>query len=234
VLYSHESDLWTGGDHRAQVERVGDVLAALQIQAPVVKHLADAPAPAVLVLAGAAALSPLDAVELKRRVEAGASVLVLGELGAVDDAGREAATPLPTGKPAGVKVGKGTVVALPALPAPRPGTLLDPTQLEWMARPLAGLLGRGRRAASVAGRTPVLAALYRNEERLDAHLVTLGPGVAQGATLFLGLHVAGTVRRARFQSAGGRDEKIVMNPSGYSISTVLPAFQGYAVLTVGA
>ena len=48
--------------------------------------------------------------------------------------------------------------------------------------------------------------------------------------LFLGLHVAGAVRRARFQSAGGADEKIVMNPSGYSISTVLPSFRGYAVL----
>src|SRR5919201_3130261 len=82
VLYSHESDLWTGGDHRAQVERVGDVLAALQIQAPVVKHLADAPASAVLVLAGATALSPLDAVELKRRVEAGAGGLLLGAPGA--------------------------------------------------------------------------------------------------------------------------------------------------------
>jgi hypothetical protein len=58
--------------------------------------------------------------------------------------------------------------------------------------------------------------------------------VAQGATLFLGLHVAGTARRARFQSASGRDEKITMNPSGYSISTVLPAFKGYAVLSVGA
>jgi hypothetical protein len=234
VLYSHEADLWSGGDHRAQVERAGDVLAALQIQAPVVLSLADAPQNAVLVLAGAAALSSLEALELKRRVEAGASAIAFGDLGAVDDAGRDVAPPLPAGKPAGVKIGKGTLVQLPALPAPRPGTLLEPAQLEAIAKPLSGLLGRGRRAASVAGRAPVLAVLYRNEERLDAHLVTLGPGAAQGATLFLGLHVAGTARRARFQSADGRDEKIVMNPSGYSISTVLPAFQGCAVLSVGA
>jgi hypothetical protein len=86
----------------------------------------------------------------------------------------------------------------------------------------------------VAGRTPVFVALYRNEERLDAHLVSLGASPAQGSTLFLGLHVTGTVRRARFQSASGADEKIVMNPSGYSISTVLPAFRGYAVLSIGA
>ncbi|MFL5272423.1 MAG: hypothetical protein ACJ79E_10215 [Anaeromyxobacteraceae bacterium] len=234
ILYSHEADLWTGGDHRVQVERAGDALAALQIQAPVVTRLDDAPPHSVLVLAGAAKLGPQEAAELKRRVEAGAGALVVGELGAVDSSGREAPAPLPVGKPAGVRVANGTVATIPPLPAPRPGAVLEPAQLDALARPVAMLLGRGRRAASVAGRTPVLAALYRNEERLDAHLVTLGAGVAQGATLFLGLHVAGTARRARFQSAGGGDEKITMNPSGYSISTVLPAFKGYAVLSVGA
>jgi hypothetical protein len=233
ILYSHGADLWTGGDHRAQVERAGDVLAALQIQAPVVASIADAPPHAVLVLAGAAALSPVETAELKRRLEGGASAIAFGDLGAVDEVGRETVLQLPAAKPAGVKVEKGTLVQLAALPAPRPGTLLDPTQLEPIAKPIAALLGRGRRAASVAGRAPVLATLYRNDERLEAHLVTLGQGPAQGATLFLGMHVAGTVRRARFQSASGRDEKIVMNPSGYSISTVLPAFQGYAVLTIG-
>jgi hypothetical protein len=234
ILYSREADLWTGGDHRVQVERVGDALAALQIQAPVVTRLDDAPPHAVLVLAGAAKLAPPEAAELKRRVEAGASALIIGDLGAVDEMGRDAPSPLPPGKPAGVRVGNGNVAAIAPLPAPRPGAVLEPAKLDALSRPVAMLLGRGRRAASVAGRTPVLATLYRNEERLDAHLVTLGPGVAQGATLFLGLHVAGTAGRARFQSASGHDEKITMNPSGYSISTVLPAFKGYAVLSVGA
>jgi hypothetical protein len=234
VLYSPESDLWTGGDHREQVERAADALAALHIQAPVVLRVADAPVGAALVLAGAAALPPIEALELKRRVEAGGSALVFGELGAVDDAGREATSPLPAGKPGGVRIGTGTLVSLRAFPAPRPGTPLEPSQLEPLARALGALLGKGRRAASVAGRTPVFVALYRNEERLDAHLVSLGASPAQGSTLFLGLHVTGTVRRARFQSASGADEKIVMNPSGYSISTVLPAFKGYAVLSIGA
>ncbi|HET9596360.1 MAG TPA: hypothetical protein VFP65_12300 [Anaeromyxobacteraceae bacterium] len=216
------------------MERAGDALAALQVQAPVVMRVADAPADAALVLAGCRELPPREAQELRRRVEAGGSALVFGEVGAVDDAGREATAPLPAGKPAGVKVGNGTVFALPPLPAPRPGTLPEMSQLEGLARALGLILGRARRAASAAGRTPLFVALYRNEGRLDAHLVALGTsGPAQGATLFLGLHVAGTARRARFQSASGRDEKIVMNPSGYSISTVLPAFEGYAVLTVG-
>jgi hypothetical protein len=234
ILYSPQSDLWTGGDHREQVERAGDALAALHIQAPVMMKVADVPPTAAIVLAGASALPPLEALELKRRVEAGASALVIGEFGATDEAGREAPSPLPAGKPTGVKIGEGSLVALPALTPPRPGALLEPAQLEPLVRALSVLLGKGRRAASVAGRTPIFVALYRNEERLDAHLVSLGPAAAQGVTLFLGLHVAGTVRRARFQSASGSDEKIVMNPSGYSISTVLPAFQGYAVLTIGA
>lgn len=233
VLYSPEADLWTGGDHRAQVERAGDALAALHAQAPVALRLADVPSSATLVLAGAASLPPADAQEVTRRVEAGGAVLVIGELGSVDGAGRRAAPPLPPGKVTGAKVGKGVVVALPALPAARPGTLLDPAQLPALSRALSVLLGKGRRAASVAGRTPVLVALARRGDRLEAHLVSLGPAPAQGATLFLGVHVAGAARKARFQSAAGQDERIQMNPSGYSISTVLPAFQGYAVLTIG-
>jgi len=234
VLYSPECDLWTGGDHREQVERAGDALGALHIQAPVVMRVADAPPGAALVLAGAAALPQLEAAELRRRIEAGGGALVFGDLGAVDDAGREAPPPLPAGKPAGAKFGKGTVVGQRAWPAPRPGAPAEPAALEPLARALSVLLGKGRRAASVAGRTLIFVALYRNEERLDAHLVSLGPEPAQGAMLFLGQHVTGTARRARFQSASGADEKIVMNPSGYSISTVLPAFQGYAVLSIGA
>jgi hypothetical protein len=234
VLYSAETDLWTGGDHREQVERIGDALAALQIQAPVVMRVGDAPPKATLVLAGATALPHREALELKRRVEAGGSALVVGEAGAVDDAGRPTPFPLPAGKPTGVKLGAGTLAATKALPPFRPGTLPEPAQLEPLSRALATVLGRSRRAANAAGRCRLLIALYRNSERLDAHLVTLDQGAAQGTTLFLGLHVAGEARRARFQSASGADERIVMNPSGYSISTVLPSFQGYAVLSIGA
>lgn len=235
VLYSAEADLWSGGDHREQVQRAGDALAALQLQAPVVLRVSDAPAGAALVLAGASALAPLEVTALKRRLEAGGGVVVFGELGAVDEAGRPIDPGLPQGKPAGVRVGQGTLVSLPPLPPPRPGGApIEPGPLEPVARAMSVVLGRSRRAASVTGRSPVLVALYRDGERLEAHLVPLGAGPVQGATLFLGVHVAGAASRARFQSENGADERIVMNPSGYSISTVLPAFQGYAVLTVGA
>jgi len=234
LLYSSASDLWTGGDHRAQLERAGDALAALQIQAPVVHRAAEAPPGAVLVLAGAGALAPLEAVEVRRRLEAGGGVLCLGEPGGVDEAGRPAALPFPAGRASGLAVGAGTLIQLPALAAPRAGTLPDPRGLEELSRGLALLLGRGRHAISTAGRSPLLVAAYRVGGRVDAHLATLQAGPAQGTTLFLGLRVAGEARRGRFKGQGGEDERIPLNPSGYAVSTVLPSFGGYAVLSVPA
>jgi hypothetical protein len=233
VLYSPECDLWTAGAHREAAERAGEALAALHVQAPVVLRVEDAPANATLVLAGARALAAREARAVMRRVESGGGVIAFGAVGAVDEAGRKAPSPLPAGKPGGAKVGKGVFAGLDPLPAPRPGQLLDERPLEPVSRALAATLGRSRRAAGVAGRAPLLVVMAQNEERLDAHLVTLA-GPAQGVTLFVGGHLAGGARRARFQSAAGADERIVLNPSGNSLSTVLPAFEGYAVLSLPA
>jgi hypothetical protein len=232
VLYSAEADLWTGGRHRLSVERAGDALAELHVQAPVVLRVSDAPPDAALVLCDAAALSPSEAKEVRRRIEGGTPVLAFGASGQVDEAGRPAGAFLPSGKPGGVRVGAGTLAELPSL-APEKGTAapVDPAAIE---KAVSVLLRKGRRAARVAGRTPVLAVLHRTADALDVHLVALGPDRAQGATLFLGLHVAGGVRRARFISADGADVRIPMNPSGYSISTVLPSFRGYAILSLAA
>lgn len=230
LLYSAEADLWTGGRHRRSVERAGDALAALHVQAPVVMRVQDAPPGAVLVLADAGALSALEASQARRRIEAGGTVIAFGAPAAVDEGGRQTGAFLPAGKPGGVRVGSGTLVELPPLaPEKGPGGAPD---LEALERALGGILGRGRRAARVAGRAQVLVVLSRTGEALDVHLVA--PERAQGATLFLGEHVAGGVRRGRFVSSDGSDVRIPLNPSGYSISTVLPSFKGYAVLSVSA
>jgi len=42
------------------------------------------------------------------------------------------------------------------------------------------------------------------------------------------------VRKGRFRSADGADVPIRLNPSGPAFSTVLPAFSGYAVLSLGS
>ena len=81
---------------------------------------------------------------------------------------------------------------------------------------------------------PIVVVLHRSEGTLLAHLVAPDDAPARGTTLFLGVHVAGGARRARFVSADGSDVRIPMNPSGYSVSTVLPAFRGYAVLSLSA
>ncbi len=230
VLYSSEADLWTNGRHRLSVARAVEVLSALHLQSPVVTRIHDAPPEAVLVLADAVALTAQEAKEVERRLEAGAQVLAFGEPAQVDELGRPAGTFLPAGKAGGIKVGSGTLAELPSL-APEKGTpeVLEPGALE---KALAVLLARGRRAAGVSGRSPLLVVLQKTGDSLDVHLVTLGPERAQGVTLFIGAHIAGGVRRGRFVSSDGSDVRIPLNPSGYSLSTVLPSFQGYAVLSL--
>lgn len=236
VLYSQDSDLWTAGRHRVAVEEAGEALAALHVQAPVVLRVADAPPSAALVLAETRALAAVEIQAVVRRLEAGGSVLTFGRVSAADASGRPAHhDALPEGKPGGVRVGKGTLVSFPTL-APRPSTGLapGPTSLDPISRALSLLLGKGRRAASVVARSPVQVALYQDDSTLEAHVVSLSGEPVRGATLFLGSHVAGSVKWARFQSVDGTDDRIAMNPSGYSLSTVLPAFRGYAVLSLSA
>ena len=229
ILYSPEADLWSGGRHRAAVERVAEALAALHVQAPVVLRVGDAPPGAVVVFAGARGIPPHDAKEARRRLEAGQGVLAFGEPACADETGRLLPGFLPSAKPAGTRVGAGVCAALPAVEengAPGP---IEPVLLE---RAVSAVLGRGRRASSVAGRAEVLVVLHRVPGAIFAHLFAGGAGRAQGATLFLGQHVAGGARRGRFISADGQDVRIPMNPSGSSVSTVLPAFRGYAILSL--
>lgn len=230
VVYSADADLWTNGRHRLSVARAGEALAALHLQAPVVTRVQDAPATAALVLADAQGLSSHEAKEIERRLQAGAAVLAFGEPSQVDEGGRPAGAFLPAGKPGGVKVGSGTFAVLPPL-SPEKGSPA-PIEPAVLGKSLAALLGRGRRAGGVSGRTPLLVVMYRSGETLDVHLVTVGPERAQGVTLFLASDLAGGVRRGRFHSSDGSDVVIRLNPSGYSLSTVLPSFQGYAVLTL--
>ena len=230
VLYSAEADLWTGGRHRAAVERAVELLSALHVQAPVVLRVQDAPPQAALVLADAVALSPLEAKDVRRRLDAGAPVLAFGEPAAVNEVGRPGDPFLPSAKARGTKVGNGTLALVPPLFPEKRGE--KPPDAESVDRALAAVLGRGRRAAGVAARVPLLVVLHRAGGTLLAHVVAPDGERAQGATLFLGLHLAGGARRARFVSADGADVRIPMNPSGYSVSTVLPAFRGYAVLSL--
>jgi hypothetical protein len=213
------------------VALAAEALAAHHVQAPVVTRLADVPAGAAVVLADAAGLTAQEARELSRRLEAGSGVLTFGEASRVDEAGRTLGPFLPAGKPGGVKAGGGTVAQLPAL-VPEGGgeAAVDDGQLE---KALAALLGKGRRAVGVTGRARLTATLWRRGDAVDVHLVAPGGERAQGNTLFVGLHLAGGHRKARFRAAEGSEVEIRLNPSLSSVSTILPAFSGYAVLSLG-
>ena len=228
LLYSAEADLWSGGRHRRAVELAGAALRALHVQAPVVQRVADAPAGATLVLAGATGLTTHEGREAARRLEAGGHLLCIGAPSRVDGSGRDQGAFLPSAKPGGVRSGLGLLAQVE--PSGAGGAAIDGGDLE---KALAALLGR-RRAVGVTGRARLSAWLWRREGGLDLHLATLGGERAQGSMLFLGQHVAAGARRARFRSAEGSDVEIRLNPSGQSVSTVLPAFHGYAVLGLDA
>jgi hypothetical protein len=231
LLYSADADLWSGGRHRRAVALAAEALAAHHVQAPVVTRLSDVPAGAAVVLADAAGLTAQEARALTRRLEAGAGVLAFGEPSRVDEAGRALGPFLPAGKPGGVKAGGGTFAQLPALVRERGAE--EPVDEGRLEKALAALLGKGRRAVGVTGRTRISATLWRLGEAVDVHLVTQGGERSQGNTLFVGLHLAGGHRKARFRSADGGDVEIRLNPSLSSVSTILPAFTGYAVLSLG-
>jgi hypothetical protein len=231
ILYSAEADLWTSGRHRRAVELAAAALSSHQVQATVVLAPAEAPPLATLVLAGAEGVDRLEARELSRRLEAGGSLLVFGEATRKDELGRGPATFLPAGKPGGARTGGGLVAQLPPLVGP--GGADAAVGDEVLDKALVALLGKGRRALGLTGRARLSATLWRCGATLTVHLTTSGAERSQGNTLFLGQHVAGGHRRARFRSAEGVDVEIRLNPSGYSVSTVLPAFSGYAVLEVG-
>jgi len=231
LLYSADADLWSGGRHRRAVALAAEALSAHHVQAPVVTRLADVPAGAAVVLADAAGLTAQEARALTRRLEAGAGILTFGEPSRVDEAGRALGPFLPAGKPGGVRAGAGTVAQLPALVRERGGE--EPVDEARLEKALAALLGKGRRAVGVTGRTRLSATLWRLGEAVDVHLVAPGGERAQANTLFVGLHLVGGHRRARFRSAEGADVEIRLNPSLSSVSTILPAFSGYAVLSLG-
>ncbi len=233
VLYSAEADLWTRGLHRTAVEEVGEVLSRMHVQWAAALPRAALRQGTVLVLAQAGALSAPEAAAVRRFLDAGGSVLAFGLPGQVDETGLPLAPFLPEGKSTGTKVGEGTLAVLPPLVSyPAAGVPVGPVPLEQVARALDALRGKGKRAVEVHSRTPVLASLWRSPKRLDVHLVSLAEEPVRGATLFLGDAVAGSARRARFRAASGGDEKFALNPAGWSLSTVLPAFQGYAVLSL--
>ena len=100
------------------------------------------------------------------------------------------------------------------------------------------MLGRGRSHLSLSGRARLFARAYLDPERkLDVHLVNLdAPRPAQGVLLHIAGQAAGAGRTGYWfapeRDTGKDGERIALNPSGFSVSTVLPGIAAGALLAV--
>lgn len=229
VLASPRCDHWTQGAHLRAVSAAVAALAQAQLQPSVRLDLAGGAKARLLVLAAAAALSEADAAAARRHVESGGDALVIGPAMSADDEGREGPPLFAEVKSGLDRVGEGRVYAL--------------DEPAGAARALRELFaGRGHAQLALAGRGKLWARAYLDPERkLDVHLVNLDlrePGFtpAQGMQAQIAGQAAGGGRSGYWFSPerdGGRDgERITLNPSGFSVSTILPAIDAYALLAV--
>jgi hypothetical protein len=200
----------------------------------------------LLVLAGAEQLPDPLAPALRRHVETGGDLLLIGRCERVDDEGRALGPLFPEAKPGLERVGEGRVLlVIPPLtvPAPQDGTApYDLAGLELLLqKAVRELLARTPRTLTISGRGQLWARAYLDPERkLDVHLVNLdlhdtGFVPAQGILLQIAGAAAGGGRTGYWfaHDRGGKEgERIALNPSGFSVSTVLPAVGASALLSV--
>jgi hypothetical protein len=226
LLYSPVCDHWTAGAHGQLSSTCLAGLARGQLQPAVRMDLGEPVQAQLLVLAGAAALPALDAAAARRFVEGGGDALVVGRCAVMDEEGRLGDPLFPEVKSGLDQVGDGRVYALDD------AALLPRALRELGRKPQVVVAGRGR----------LLARAYLDAERkLDVHLVNLdvrqsGVATAQGVQLTIAGQAAGGGRIGYWfaeDRQGGRDgERITLNPSGFSVSTILPGVEAYALLAV--
>jgi hypothetical protein len=231
VLLSPRCDHWTAGSHQRASTAAVAALAKAQLQPAVRLDLAGGVRARLLVLAGAAAIPVPDAAAARRYVEGGGDILLLGKCMPVDEEGRVGEPVFPEVKSGLEPVGEGRVFALD-----------DSAQEAAISRALRELAGRGRAQVTLSGRGRLIARAYLDPERkLDMHFVNVdlqGEAFvpAQGVQVAIAGQAAGGGRAAYWfapERSGGEDgERIVLNPSGFSVSTILPAVQSYALLAV--
>jgi hypothetical protein len=226
LLFSPRCDHWTAGAHGKSSSVCIAGLARAQLQPAVRLDLDGGVKAQLLVLAGAGALSAGDAAAARRFVEGGGDALVIGPCLVADAEGRILEPLFPSVKSGLERVSEGRVYAL------EDSALLPRALRELGRRPQINVAGRGR----------LLLRSYLDVERkLDVHLVNLdlreaGVAAAQGVQLSIAGSAAGGGRIGYWFAEGregGRDgERITLNPSGFSVSTILPSVDAYALLAV--
>ena len=248
VLVSPLVDHWTQGAHLRAATLCAAALsrshllvgARLAVEGPASGRAQ------LLVLAGCEALSATEAKAARRHVETGGDLLLVGRAAVIDDEGRPGDPVFLEVKPGMNRLGEGRLyfVEAPqaqAAPQAQSAQLVQPLE-QAVLRGARELFGRGRAQLTLSGRGQIFARAYLDPERkLDVHLVNLdltaGQLVpSQGALLHIAGQAAGAGRTGYWfapERDGGRDgERISLNPSGFSVSTVLPSFAVAALLAV--
>lgn len=228
LLLSPSCDHWTFGAHQIAAAQALSAAAATQLQTAIRLDLAGGTSAQLLILAGAAAISKADAAAARRHLEGGKDLLLLGHCATIDEEGRPGEPVFPEADEDEIeRVGEGRLYFVS-----------EPAEAK-LVRGLRELIGRGRAQVTVAGRGRLFARAYLDpEKKLDVHLVNLDAklSLAQGVQLTIAAQVAGGGRSGYWfapdRSSGKDGERIPLNPSGFSVSTILPSVSAYALLTV--
>ena len=231
LLFSPRCDHWSDGRHQRASAAALATLARGQWQPAVRLDLSGGTRSNLLVIAGGTALPAADAASVRRHVDGGGDLLMIGRAAPVDEEGR-GGEPLFAAVKSGLdRSGEGRVYVLEENAA-------EPL----VTKALRELLGRSRPQVTLSGRGRILACAYLDPERkLDVHLVNLdlresGFAPAQGVQVQIAGQAAGGGRSGYWFAAersGGKDgERITLNPSGFSVSTILPSIDAYALLAV--
>jgi hypothetical protein len=231
VLLSPRCDHWAAGGHERAAAAAVSALARAQLQPVVRLDLSGGTRARLLVLAGASALPAADAVAARRYVEAGGDLLMVGKCTPIDEEGRTGDPLFPEVKSGLERVGEGRVFALD-----------EGAQDAALTRALRELSTRARPQVTISGRGRLFSRAYLDPERkLDVHFVNFDLQdaafvPAQGVQVSIAGQAAGGGRSGYWfapERSGGRDgERITLNPSGFSVSTILPSVGGYALLAV--
>ena len=198
---------------------------------------------ALLVLAGAAELPQDLGPPLRKFVEAGGDLLLVGPCTLIDEEGRPQRPLFPEAKAGLERLGEGrlwTIVTNAQGELPQ-GAALEALVL----RAARELMGRRRPLLALTGRGRLWARAYLDPERkLDVHLANLdlqeadpaGAALVQGALLTIAGAAAGGGRTGYWfgpeRSTGKDGERVTLNPSGFSVSCVLPGVGATGLLAV--
>lgn len=246
VFLSPRADHLAEGVHLKATQTSVAALASANLQlsvklgkVPVRSTQGDA---ALLLVAGLASVPSDQEAALRHFVTSGGDLVLVGPSTVVDDEGRALRPLFPEAKAGLERVGEGRIWTIVASAQ---GELPQGPALEQLVlRAARELMGRRKPQLSISGRGALWARAYLDPERkLDVHLTNLElkdagseAPTAQGMLLTIAGAAAGGGRSGYWFAPGSTVDKdgdrLSLNPSGFSVSCVLPGVGRSGLLSV--